>query len=71
MNQSHKEFLEQLERWRKENPWVIQNIQHGFMRCGRFPDRESAIEAGKKYRGGVIDVVDERQIVFVSEVPTL
>lgn len=57
-----------LAKWKKANPWILQNIQNGNSMCGRFPTRREAEEAAAQ-RGGVVEVCG--QVVYFSEMPRL
>ncbi len=60
-----------LDNYRRNNPWIIQNMQNSQAMCGRFPSKDAAVQAAQSYRGGVVEVKDEQKIVLVSEVPNL
>lgn len=59
---------EQISKWKKANPWILQNTQNGNAACGRFPTREAAIAAANE-RGGVTSI--EGNVVYFSEMPNL
>jgi hypothetical protein len=59
------------QAWKEANPWVIQNLQNGDARCGRYPSREAAEAAAASYRGGVVSVNESAKVVYVSEIPNL
>ena len=51
-----------------EKRWSIINIQSLSTACGSHLTKEQAIEKGKTYRGGIVEVNEAQRTVFVSEI---
>ena len=71
MGESMRRIEADNRRYRQANPWKIVNVQSPQTLCGRYPTRDAAIEAGRRYRDGIVEVQDVAQVVLVSEMPSL
>lgn len=59
---------EDLDAWKRANPWILVNTQSSITHCGRYSTREEAVAAANE-RGGVVSI--EGHQVFFSETPRL
>ena len=60
-----------IEEWVRRNPWEICNTASTHTRCGRYPDKDAAVEASKRYHGGPRSIDESARRVYVNEMPSL